>query len=66
MAVAAMGAGISGAMIALMCLLATGSLGSTSLQGLGPAPLHVGLIGAALIAVGALAVVPWPGRSRDV
>lgn len=52
----------SAAGVALASWLASGSLGDTSLQGLGPAPLLVGLIGGLVVAVGALAVTAWPSR----
>lgn len=64
--VAAMGALLVGAAVAVLAFLATGSLGTTVLQGLGPAPLHVGALGGVLVAIGALAVVAWPARSDDV
>lgn len=62
----ALAAALVGACIVALGFLTTGSLGSTSLQGLGPAPVHIGAIGGLLVALGALAVVAWPGGSDDV
>lgn len=60
--VAAGAALATGVVVAIASLLASGSLGTTTLQGLGPAPLPVSLAAAVLTAVGALAVTAWPAR----
>ena len=60
--VAAGAALATGAVVAIAALLASGSLGTTTLQGLGPAPLPVALAAAILTAVGAIAVTAWPAR----
>ncbi len=59
----------TGVVVAIASLLASGSLGSTTLQSLGPAPIPVSLAAVVLVAVGAVAVTAWPARhalSRDV
>lgn len=56
----------TGVVVALLAWLAGGSLGTGSLQGLGPAPLASGLACAVLVAVGALGVASWPSRTTDV
>ncbi len=56
---------LTGALMAFLGWLASGSLGTTTLQGLGPAPLSIGVIGGALVGVGALVVVAWPTRYGD-
>lgn len=58
------GAG-AGFAVALLAWLTSGSLGTTSLQGLGPAPLATGLACAALVSLGALLVAVWPPRRSD-
>lgn len=63
--VAAGAALATGALVALMSWLASGSLGATTLQGLGPAPISVGLAAAVLVAVGSVAVTAWPERHAD-
>jgi len=60
--VAASAAVATGAVVAIACVLASGSLGTTTLQGLGPALLPVSLAAAVLTAVGAVAVTAWPAR----
>ena len=52
----------TGVVVAIASSLASGSLGATTLQGLGPAPIPVALAAAVLVAVGALAVTAWPAR----
>lgn len=63
---AAVAAVATGAVVSLASWLASGSLGATTLQGLGPSPLPVGLAAAGLVAVGAVAVTAWPERRADV
>ncbi len=59
-------AGIAaGAFLGILSWLASGSVGGVALVGLGPAPLQVALIGATLMAVGALTIASWPARHRD-
>lgn len=59
----AAGAGVgAGIVVALAAWLASGSVGTVAMTGLGPAPLSVGAISAILIAVGGLAVASWPSR----
>lgn len=60
--VAAGSAVATGAVVAIAAALASGSLGATTLQGLGPAPLPVAIAAAVLTAAGALAVTAWPAR----
>lgn len=60
---AAATAALAGIAVSLASWLASGSLGETALVGMGPAPLAVGLAVAVLVAVGAVAVAAWPGRS---
>ena len=60
--VAAGAALATGAVVAIAAWLASGSLGTTTLQGLGPAVLPVALAAAVLTAVGAVAVTAWPAR----
>jgi hypothetical protein len=55
----------TGAVLAAAAWLASGSLGDTTLQGLGPAALPVALAGTALTAIGAVAVTAWPARRSD-
>jgi hypothetical protein len=55
----------TGAALAAMEWLASGSLGTTTLQGLGAAALPVALAGAALVGLGAIAVTAWPARRSD-
>jgi hypothetical protein len=62
---AALSGAVAGVVIGLLAWLTSGSLGTTSLQGLGPAPFTVGFVGGALIAVGAVAVAAWPRGSAD-
>jgi hypothetical protein len=61
-----MTAALTGAGLAIVAWLASGSIGTTSLQGLGPSPLWLGLIGGALVGAGALAAAAWPARRVDV
>lgn len=63
---AVMTAALTGAGLAIVAWLTSGSIGTTSLQGLGPSPLWLGLIGGALVGAGALAVAAWPARRADV
>lgn len=56
---------VSGVVLASVAWLASGSLGTTTLQGLGPSPIALGLIGSALVGLGALAVAAWPARYAD-
>lgn len=63
---ALMTAALTGAGLAVVAWLTSGSIGTTSLQGLGPSPLWLGLIGGALVGAGALAVAAWPARRADV
>ena len=63
---AVMTAALTGAGLAIVAWLASGSIGTTSLQGLGPSPLWLGLIGGALVGAGALAAAAWPARRVDV
>jgi len=65
-AAAALAGAVAGVVIGALAWLTSGSLGTTSLQGLGPAPFTVGLVGGALIAVGAVAVAAWPRGDSDV
>ena len=55
----------TGAVLAVAAWLASGSLGDTTLQGLGPAALPVALAGTVLTAIGAVAVTAWPARRSD-
>jgi len=55
----------TGAVLAGAAWLASGSLGDTTLQGLGPAALPVALAGTVLTAIGAVAVTAWPARRSD-
>jgi hypothetical protein len=55
----------SGVVLASVAWLASGSLGTTTLQGLGPSPIGLGLIGGTLVGLGALAVAAWPARYAD-
>jgi len=57
--------GIAGILVAAASWLATGSLGTTSLVGLGPSPVLVGGAAAVLTALGSSAVVAWPARGVD-
>ena len=62
----AVGAALAtGVVVALAAILASGSLGTTTLQGLGPSPTSVALAAAILTAAGALAVTAWPTRRVD-
>jgi hypothetical protein len=56
---------VAGVVLASVAWLASGSLGTTTLQGLGPSPIALGLIGSALVGLGALAVAAWPARYAD-
>jgi len=56
---------VAGVTIALLGWLTSGSLGATSLQGLGPAPLAIGLVGGTLVGCGAILVSAWPGERAD-
>lgn len=64
-ALSAAAAVTTGAVLAIASWLASGSLGDTTLQGLGPSPSAVGLAGALSIILGALAVTAWPTRRVD-
>ena len=55
----------TGAVLAVAAWLASGSLGDTTLQGLGPAALPVALAGTVLTAIGAVGVTAWPARRSD-
>ncbi len=55
----------TGAVLAVAAWLASGSLGDTTLRGLGPAALPVALAGTVLTALGAVAVTAWPARRSD-
>ncbi len=55
----------TGAVLAVAAWLASGSLGDTTLQGLGPAALPVALAGTVLTAIGAVAVTALPARRSD-
>lgn len=57
---AALGAG---AVLTAASWMASGGLGDARLSALGPSPLLVGLVGAGVIFIGAVAVVAWPARS---
>lgn len=56
---------LAGSSIAVLGWLASGSWGASSLIGLGPSPIWVGLVGGALIGIGALLIAAWPGRKND-
>ena len=56
---------IVGCFLALIAWLSSGSVGTSSLVGLGPSPLAMGLVGLALVAAGATAIAAWPRRSAD-
>jgi hypothetical protein len=62
-------AGLSAALVGIAlsgtAWLASGSLGDTSLIGLGPSPVLMGLAGAGLTAIGGVAVAAWPARGGD-
>lgn len=59
------GASIGTAMaLAVAAWLSTGSLGDTSLQGLGPSALPMAVVGGGLVALGAIAVTAWPMRGE--
>lgn len=62
---AAFAAVVCGVALAALAWLASGSLGTTSLRGLGPDPLLVGIVGAALVGIGTLVVVALPRRNSD-
>lgn len=55
----------TGAVLAVGAWLASGSLGDTTLQGLGPAALQIALAGTVLTAIGTIAVTAWPARRSD-
>lgn len=55
----------TGAVLALLAWLGSGSWGETTLQGLGPSPMTMALAGALAVALGALAVTAWPARRAD-
>ena len=62
----AVGAAIAtGATLALAAWLASGSLGNTTLQGLGPSSIPVALAGALLVGLGSISVAAWPARRAD-
>lgn len=63
-ALVALGVAVAASLLlAAASWLSTGSLGDTSLQGLGPALLPTALVGGALVALGAVGVTAWPARS---
>lgn len=64
-ALSAAAAFVTGAALALAAWLASGSLGNTTLQGLGPSPLGMALTGSLAVVLGALAVTAWPARRGD-
>ena len=61
----ALAGAVVGVAIGLLGWLTSGSLGTTSLQGLGPAPLTIGLVGGVLVGLGAMLVSAWPGEHAD-
>jgi len=63
--VAAGSAIATGAILAIAAWLASGSLGNTTLQGLGPSPIPVALAGTLLVGLGSIAVAVWPARRSD-
>jgi hypothetical protein len=63
--VAAGSAIATGATLALAAWLASGSLGNTTLQGLGPSSIPVALAGTMLVGLGSIAVAVWPARRSD-
>ncbi len=63
---AAITAAFTCAALAIVAWLTSGSIGTTSLQGLGPSPLWLGAIGGALVGAGALGAAAWPARRVDV
>ena len=63
--VAAGSAIATGATLAIAAWLASGSLGNTTLQGLGPSAIPVALAGTLLVGLGSIAVAVWPARRSD-
>jgi hypothetical protein len=63
--VAAGSAIATGATLAVAAWLASGSLGNTTLQGLGPSSIPVALAGTLLVGLGSIAVAVWPARRSD-
>ncbi|MFZ4509412.1 MAG: DUF6350 family protein [Candidatus Nanopelagicales bacterium] len=63
--VAAGSAIATGATLAMAAWLASGSLGNTTLQGLGPSSIPVALAGTLLVGLGSIAVAVWPARRSD-
>lgn len=55
----------TGATLAGAAWLSSGSLGNTTLQGLGPSAIPVALVGTLLVGLGSIAVAAWPSRRSD-
>lgn len=63
-------AAVAGFVMAILARVASGGLGADRLAAMGPSPLLVGLMATGLIALGAVAVVPWsrvqaPGEADE-